>query len=182
MKPEREPESRVSDETLQRLLDSSVLEHRMTRAMARSVVGELLALRKADALALTWEQKEAVAEEVLAVRKEQYNRSFDIECPECGRAPGSACVNFGSAGGPMNHTARIDAAAREATEPNDEFLWVGAWLLPEGYGDSYDHFTNTHMETMPGRSVAVYAKRSDLEACGKEWAGRVVATREATED
>lgn len=42
---------------------------------------------------------------------EAFTRSFDIECPECGRPPGACCMNLGSAGGMQNHSARIEAAA-----------------------------------------------------------------------
>lgn len=58
---------------------------------------------------LTWAEKEAIADEVLAVRQDRYARSFEIDCPECGMVAGSCCMNLGSAGGPANHTARIDA-------------------------------------------------------------------------
>lgn len=49
-----------------------------------------------------------------------------------------------------------------------EFVQVGTWLLPEGYGPNYDHFTNTKMLTKEGICVAVYAKRTDIE--GTRWA------------
>jgi len=46
---------------------------------------------------------------------------------------------------------------------SDEYIQVGTWLLPEGYGHDYDHFTNTKMHSIDGICVAVYAKKSDIE-------------------
>lgn len=45
----------------------------------------------------------------------------------------------------------------------DEFVQVGTWLLPEAYGNDYDHFTQTKCQTTPGVCIAVYAKASDLD-------------------
>lgn len=56
-----------------------------------------------------WSQREPITEAVLTARKDAFSRSFDIECPECGMPPGHECMNMGSAGGPVNHTVRIEA-------------------------------------------------------------------------
>lgn len=52
------------------------------------------------------------------------------------------------------------------SDPDGEYVQVGTWLLPEAYGPDYDHFTQTRMETVPGRCIAVYAKAEDLVARG----------------
>lgn len=67
-----------------------------------------VALEAADA-AMTDKERDAIADAVLAKRKERFERSFDIVCPDCGREMGHACTNFGSAGGPMNCMGRINA-------------------------------------------------------------------------
>lgn len=50
----------------------------------------------------------------------------------------------------------------ESNEKSDEYVRVGTWLLPEGYGANYDHFTGTIMDTNPGSCMALYAKIEDL--------------------
>lgn len=60
--------------------------------------------------------REEIADAVLAERKDRYNRSFDIECPLCHAAVGHECMNLGSAGGPANHTERIEAVPKLSDE------------------------------------------------------------------
>lgn len=51
----------------------------------------------------------------------------------------------------------------EETPPTSpEFVRVGTWLSPDAYGNDYDHFTGTTMETRPGQCIALYAKAADL--------------------
>lgn len=47
-------------------------------------------------------------------------------------------------------------------ERSAEYVRVGTWLLPEGYGADYDHFTMTQADTQPGICIAVYAKVEDI--------------------
>lgn len=46
---------------------------------------------------------------------------------------------------------------------------VGTWLLPEAYGNDYDHFTMTRMESKPGVCIAVFARVEDLMGTPYEW-------------
>lgn len=55
----------------------------------------------------------------------------------------------------------------ERTRAQAEFVQVGTWLLPEAYGHDYDHFTETLMESVPGRCVAVFARRAVVDKEGK---------------
>lgn len=48
------------------------------------------------------------------------------------------------------------------TDQSTEYVRVGTWLLPEGYGPDYDHFTMTQVDTQPGVCIAVYAKVEDI--------------------
>ena len=52
---------------------------------------------------------------------------------------------------------------------NDEYVRVGTWLLPEGYGADYDHFTGTIIDTKPGICMALYAKVEDLRGTRYEY-------------
>lgn len=45
-----------------------------------------------------------------------------------------------------------------------DYVQVGTWLLPESYGQDYDHFTGTRMATEPGVCVALYAIASEVPA------------------
>lgn len=65
---------------------------------------------------------------------------------------------------------------------DDEFVQVGTWLLPEAYGDNYDHFTGTRMRTIPGRCFAVYAKASELRGTAHEWLIPVPTTEPGPEE
>lgn len=49
-----------------------------------------------------------------------------------------------------------------AAEGDAEFVQVGTWLLPEAYGNDYDHFTMTRMKSLSRARVAVYARPEDL--------------------
>lgn len=55
---------------------------------------------------------------------------------------------------------RVARWGRHETE--SQYVQVGTWLLPEAYGPNYDHFTETRMDTVPGRCVALYAKPADV--------------------
>ena len=51
----------------------------------------------------------------------------------------------------------------------DEYIQVGTWLLPEAYGQDYDHFTNTRIQSKEGVCIAVYAKKEDIIGTKYEW-------------
>lgn len=43
-----------------------------------------------------------------------------------------------------------------------EYVRVGTWLLPEAYGQNYDHFTMTKAKLQKEVCIPVYAKVEDL--------------------
>lgn len=43
-----------------------------------------------------------------------------------------------------------------------ELVRVGTWLLPQTYGQKYDHFTQTKMPSRRGVSIALYAAADDV--------------------
>jgi len=46
---------------------------------------------------------------------------------------------------------------------DQKWVRVGTWLLPQAYGEHYDHFTGTRMAPgQPDHHVPLYAKASDL--------------------
>jgi hypothetical protein len=52
----------------------------------------------------------------------------------------------------------------------EKFIRVGTWLLPNSYGDHYDHFTQTGshggMPATKGQWLPLYALASDIETAG----------------
>lgn len=69
-------------------------------------------------------------------------------CPDCGGTGKVAVISDG----------------RRSQTPSD-LVRCGTWLLPQAYGDTYDHFTETHggMEFRQGVWIPLYASAADLE-------------------
>lgn len=68
-----------------------------------------------------------------------------------------------SGGNPVNNRRPVcKTCLKIAGTVEEKWVRVGTWLLPQAYGVNYNHFTQTRMDNVPDRTVALYAKASDL--------------------